>query len=71
VLFAFSDLGVLQLNKSSSTLNYPWGLGAGINFETGAGILSLSAAVGQDLSVDTDFFDLGRPRIHVGYVNLF
>ena len=71
VLFAFSDLAVLQLDKSSNDFNYPWGLGAGINFETGAGILSLSAAVGRDLSVAEDFFDLGRPRIHVGYVNLF
>ena len=71
VLFAFSDLAVLQLDKSSKDFNYPWGLGAGINFETGAGILSLSAAVGRDLSIPDDFFDLGRPRIHVGYVNLF
>lgn len=71
VLFAFSDLALLQLDKEADTFNYPWGLGAGINFETGAGILSLSAAVGRDLSIADDFFDLGRPRIHVGYVNLF
>ncbi len=71
VLFAFSDVAILQFDKSVNEFNLPWGLGAGINFETGGGILSLSAAVGRDLSVDTDFFDLGRPRIHVGYVNLF
>jgi len=71
VLFAFSDLGVLQLDKEVDDFNLPWGLGAGINFETGGGILSLSAALGRDLSLPDDFFDLGRPRIHVGYVNLF
>jgi len=71
VLFAFSDIAILQADKSVNKFINPWGLGAGINFETGAGILSLSAAVGRDLANANDFFDLGRPRIHVGYVNLF
>jgi len=71
VLFAFSDLALLQVDKSADVYNYPWGLGAGINFETAAGILSLSAAVGRDLSNQEDFFDLGKPKIHIGYVNLF
>ncbi len=71
VLFVFSDLGILQINKSIRDFNFPWGVGAGINFQTAAGVLSLSAAIGQDLSVSDDFFDLGRPKIHIGYVNLF
>jgi len=71
VLFAFSDLAVLQQDKSVEDFIYPWGLGAGINFETAAGILSLSAAVGRDLGNSDDFFDLTAPRIHIGYVNLF
>ena len=71
VLFAFSDIAILQLDKTVGNFNYPWGIGAGINFETSAGILSLSAALGQDLSVASDFFDVSRPRIHVGYVNFF
>ena len=44
VLFAFSDIAILQLDKTVGNFNYPWGIGAGINFETSAGILSLSAA---------------------------
>jgi len=71
VLFAFSDIAILQQDKSVNEFINPWGLGAGINFETAAGILSLSVAVGRDISDPDDFFDLGRPRIHVGYVNLF
>lgn len=71
VLFAFSDLAILQIDKTLDIYNYPWGLGAGINFETSAGILSLSAAVGRDLSINEDFFDLSKPKIHIGYVNLF
>jgi len=71
VLFAFSDLAILQVDKTLDIYNYPWGLGAGINFETSAGILSLSAAVGRDLSINEDFFDLSKPKIHIGYVNLF
>jgi len=71
VLFAFSDLALLQSDKSKREFMNPWGLGAGINFETTAGILSLSAAVGRDLSNQDDFFDLGKPKIHVGYINLF
>jgi outer membrane protein assembly factor BamA len=71
VLFAFSDLAVLQPDKSKEDFIYPWGLGAGINFETASGILSLSAAVGRDIGDSNDFFDLTAPRIHIGYVNLF
>ena len=71
VLFAFSDIAALQLDKSIDSFIYPWGLGAGINFETAAGLLSLSAAVGRDLGNAADFFDLTSPRIHIGYVNLF
>jgi len=64
-------LQVCLVNKSIDSFIYPWGLGAGINFETAAGLLSLSAAVGRDLGNATDFFDLTSPRIHIGYVNLF
>ncbi len=71
VLFAFSDISVLQPDTSLDDFIYPWGLGAGINFETAAGILSLTAAVGRDLGNSADFFDLTSPRIHIGYVNLF
>lgn len=71
VLFAFSDIAALQPDKSVRDFIYPWGIGAGINFETTGGVLSLSAAVGRDLGNTDDFFDLTAPRIHIGYVNLF
>jgi outer membrane translocation and assembly module TamA len=44
------------------------GFGAGITFETRAGLFGLSLAFGRQ---DQLPFDLGAPKVHFGYVSLF
>jgi hypothetical protein len=45
------------------------GLGAGLNFETKAGIFGISAAVGRrDVGQS---FDFRATKFHLGYVSLF
>jgi hypothetical protein len=46
----------------------PFGFGAGLNFETGAGIFSLYYAVGKELNNTIDF---NRAKIHFGFANYF
>ena len=46
----------------------PYGFGAGLNFETTAGIFGLSAAVGSQLNNPVDFGDI---KVHFGYKSLF
>lgn len=52
----------------SSASDKPWGLGAGMFLETGAGIFSLYYAVGAERGNSPD---LQRARIHFGLVNYF
>jgi len=46
----------------------PFGFGAGLNFETGAGIFSLYYAVGKEFNNTIDF---NRAKIHFGFANYF
>ncbi len=46
----------------------PWGLGAGLNLETGAGIFSLYYALGKQKG---NPFEFQRAKIHFGLVNFF
>jgi outer membrane protein assembly factor BamA len=46
----------------------PWGLGAGLNLETGAGIFSLYYAVGKQMGNPIEF---QRAKVHFGLVNFF
>jgi outer membrane protein assembly factor BamA len=65
----FSDGGFYESNTVSGYRNdQPIGIGAGINFETGAGIFSFNYAVGKQQ--DTSF-DLRVAKIHFGFVNIF
>ncbi|MCO5231295.1 MAG: BamA/TamA family outer membrane protein [Chitinophagales bacterium] len=48
--------------------NFPFGMGAGIAFETKAGIFGVSYAVGRQQSNPIDF---RSSKIHFGYVNIF
>ena len=50
------------------TVDYPRGLGAGITFETRAGLFGLSMAFGRQRGVPLDF---GAPKVHLGYLSLF
>jgi outer membrane protein assembly factor BamA len=64
-LVAFVDAGVIDLGQN---LDYPVGLGVGLNLETQAGIFGLYYAVG---SLKNTPFDVRNSKIHFGYVNLF
>ncbi|MBL7775247.1 MAG: BamA/TamA family outer membrane protein, partial [Saprospiraceae bacterium] len=69
-LSAFTDYGYLE-NRTDRNRFFlrPWGLGAGLNFETQAGIFGLSLAVGRrDVGQAVEW---RAPKFHLGYVNLF
>jgi outer membrane protein assembly factor BamA len=69
-LAAFTDYGYLE-NLTDRTRAYlrPWGFGAGINFESRAGIFGISVAVGRrDAGQPVDF---RAAKFHLGYVSLF
>ncbi|MEM9884635.1 MAG: BamA/TamA family outer membrane protein [Bacteroidota bacterium] len=46
----------------------PFGLGAGITLETGAGLFGMSLAIGSQRDQGLDF---RSPKVHLGYVSLF
>ena len=68
--YAFSDYAYLEDRRSGQPLkiDHPIGFGAGITFETGAGLFGISAAVGQTDDAPANF---GNPKIHFGYVSVF
>jgi hypothetical protein len=48
--------------------DWPYGFGAGISFETSAGVFGVSLAYGKQLGNPIDF---SAPKVHFGYVSLF
>ncbi|HNG90718.1 MAG TPA: BamA/TamA family outer membrane protein, partial [Saprospiraceae bacterium] len=69
-LAAFADYAYLE-NLTSRTRAFlrPLGVGAGLNFETSAGIFGISLAIGrQDAGTG---FDFRAAKFHLGYVSLF
>ena len=68
-LFLFFNQAYYEdLSKSPSYNDHPYGLGAGLNFETKAGIFSFTYAVGSLQDKALQFKDA---KIHFGLVNLF
>lgn len=69
-LAAFADWAYLEnLSTHARVFLRPLGLGAGLNFETRAGIFGISAAVGRrDVGQSVDF---RATKFHLGYVSLF
>jgi outer membrane translocation and assembly module TamA len=65
-LYTFMDMGWIKSRLNEE--HYLVGIGAGITFETSAGMLSLSLGVGRQ---NKSSFDFQNPKIHIGYVNLF
>ena len=65
----FADAGYVE-NKGvgMSTSDFPFGIGAGINFETKAGIFGLNYALG---SQNNNPLSIKNAKIHFGYVNYF
>ncbi len=67
--FIFSDGGYVESKYNQvNTSNLPIGIGAGITFETKAGILNVSYAVGR---TQEQSFQFRQSKIHFGYINYF
>jgi outer membrane protein assembly factor BamA len=68
-IFLFADYGYYEQQLSTGKLSdNPLGLGAGINFQTGAGIFSINYAIGQQFN---NPIDIRAAKIHFGFVNFF
>ena len=68
-LFLFFDQGYYENALGQNTLSdNPYGFGAGVNFETAAGIFSLTYALGQQLNDPVDF---RSGKVHFGFISLF
>jgi outer membrane protein assembly factor BamA len=66
----FSDWGYIEnITASTRTFQHPLGIGAGMNFETPAGIFGISAAVGR--LNPGDGLDFRATKFHLGYVSVF
>ena len=65
----FSDASyVKRLSNSEFIEDYPIGAGAGITFQTKAGIFAVSYALGRN---NTSNFEFRNAKIHFGYINVF
>lgn len=69
-LAAFADYGYLEnITNTANVFLHPLGMGAGLTFETQAGIFGISLAVGKrDYGEPVDFRAV---KFHIGYVSLF
>jgi len=68
-LFAFCDYARLERREADFSQQLtPVGLGAGINFETRAGILNVTFATGKVGDIP---FSPARPRVHFGIISMF
>ncbi|MCB9342802.1 MAG: BamA/TamA family outer membrane protein [Lewinellaceae bacterium] len=69
-LAAFADWAYLEnFTNRNHFIQRPFGMGAGMNFETPAGIFGISLAVGR--SNPGEALDFRAPKFHLGYVSLF
>lgn len=68
-LYTFGDYAYVETNTTEiQQTDRPLGLGAGITFETRAGIFGISYAIGRRFD---NPFDFRAAKIHFGYVNYF
>ena len=70
-LYAFADAGRLNRRNQAEpnlAIDYPTGYGAGVNFETRAGIFGLSLALARSAGIP---LDIGNPKVHLGYLSVF
>lgn len=68
-LSAFGDYGFVRIpSLGDEPWDQPLGIGAGLNFETAAGVFGISTAVG---SRRDQAFNLRNAKIHFGYISLF
>ncbi len=68
--YAFTDYAYVEDRRSGKPLrtDHPLGFGAGLTFETGAGVFGISIAAGRTDDLPADF---RNPKIHFGYVSIF
>lgn len=67
--YVFGDYGYIQQNTFENKFkDQPLGFGAGMTFETKAGIFGLSYALGRQQG---NRIDLRSAKIHLGYLNYF
>jgi outer membrane protein assembly factor BamA len=68
-LYAFFDYGYVEDGTQDGIgVDRPFGLGAGLSFQTRAGLFGVSVAVGRQFD---NPIDLRNPKVHFGYVNFF
>lgn len=68
-LFTYLDYGIVRDPKSKISLwDEPYGIGAGINFDTKNGLLQISAGLGSQYKSALNF---NNANIHIGYISLF
>ncbi len=68
-IFAFFDQGIYENRVTeSTTTDTPFGFGAGISFETGAGVFSLTYALGRQF--DNNISVRGG-KLHFGFISFF
>ncbi len=68
-LSVFSDGGFYEAkHKDGYVKDIPYGIGAGINFETGVGIFSFNYAVGKQFD---NPIEIRSAKIHFGYTSIF
>lgn len=68
-VFAFLDQGIYEDRSADKTISdTPIGFGAGINFETNAGIFSLTYALGKQFN---NPIEIRSGKIHFGFISFF
>ena len=68
-IFVFFDQGWYEDQvRADAVRDTPFGFGAGISFETGAGIFSLTYALGKQFDNEIQFRD---GKIHFGFISFF
>ena len=68
-MYIFADHGFVRDPYSvQKKWDRPYGLGAGINFDTRGGLLQLIVAIGSQYGNPLDF---KNPNVHIGYTSLF
>lgn len=64
----FDFAGYTRKSAKENITDFPFGFGVGSNFETRAGIFSLSYALGKQ---QNNPVQMSNSKIHIGYINIF
>jgi hemolysin activation/secretion protein len=64
----FNQAFLTEMREGIAIKDKPFGLGAGMNIETGAGLFGISVALGSNNSQP---LNSATPKIHLGFKNIF